>query len=118
MSGTIGQSKTRAKLQIAPVIMMIVPAIKRKRREKNPMKREISLSKNMCILSSREESALAVSAEIWRNGLNKVRISEFMEKKSTIFDKVCRFFWIKTFQPWAYHQESISKIAIIILYHA
>ena len=44
--------------------MSIMPAIKRNRREKNAMKREISLSKNICILSSREESALAVSAEI------------------------------------------------------
>ena len=64
MNGTSGQSMIRTKLQIAPTMMMKVPAINKNNREKKPIKRDISLSRNMCIFRSSEESALAVSADI------------------------------------------------------
>ena len=62
-----------------------------------------------------EESAEADSAEIWRKGWKRVRRSELMEKKSVRLAKEVRSFWIKTPQPFEYHQTNISVITIIIL---
>ena len=62
-----------------------------------------------------EAFSLAVSAEIWRNGLNKVRTIEVMEKESIMLERKTFVFRMKVAQPEAYHQKNISKIAISIL---
>ena len=46
-SGKNGQRIIRSKLKMPPMIIITVPAIRSTRREKNPMIRETSLSKNM-----------------------------------------------------------------------
>lgn len=87
------------------------------KREKNPTTRETRRSINIWNFKSKEDSALAESAEIWRNGLKRVRIKESIEKKSVILERKPRSFLIKTFHPCAYHHKNISAIAIFLLYH-
>ena len=105
----------RMKLKIPPIRMMIKPTTRRIRREKKPTMRETRRSMKVWNFKSREASELAVSADICRKGLNKVRIKEFIEKKSVILEKLRRIFSIKTCQPWVYHQEKTSMNAICIL---
>ncbi len=83
-SGIIGQMIISIKLKMQLTTIMRVPVIRRTRREKKPIMRETSRSINIWNLRSREAPAEAVSAEIWRKGLNKVRMRDPMEKKSVM----------------------------------
>ena len=75
------------KLIVPPTRIRNRPATRRTRRVAKPMKREIRRSINIWNFKSREAFSLAVSAEIWRNGLKSVRMSEFMEKKSIMLER-------------------------------
>ena len=66
--GMMGQRMMRMRQRMPPVIIIMVPVMSRVRREKKPTMRETRRSMNMWNLRSREDSALAVSAEIWRKG--------------------------------------------------
>ena len=90
--GIRGQSKMRARLKMPPKTMMTAPMMRRINLEKKPMMRETRRSMNIWNLRSREESALAEAAEIWRKGWKRVRIRESMEKKSVILARVARIF--------------------------
>ena len=63
-SGMKGQRMIKTRLMMPPSIIIRVPAISRKRRVKKPTMRETRRSINMWNLSSRDELALAVAAEI------------------------------------------------------
>ncbi len=78
----------RMRLRIPPTRMIIKPTTSRTRREKKPTIREMRRSMKVWNFKSREASELAVSADICRKGLNKVRIKEFIEKKSVILEKL------------------------------
>ena len=64
--GINGHKTISAKLKMPPIMMIRVPAISRKRREKNPIIRETSLSKNIWNLTSREAEPEAAPAKICR----------------------------------------------------
>lgn len=62
--GMSGQRIMRIPQRIPPIIIIMVPIIKRRIREKKPTIRETSRSINICILSCIEELAEAAPAEI------------------------------------------------------
>ena len=64
--GINGHRIISIKLKIPPKIIIRVPAMSRKRREKKPIMRETSLSKNIWNLMSREAEPEAAPAEICR----------------------------------------------------
>ena len=94
-----GQRIISKRPRIPLTTMINKPMTRRMRREEKPIIREIKRSINIWNFKSSEASVPAVSAEIWRNGLNKVRIKESIEKKSVMLEKPIRIFSIKTFQP-------------------
>lgn len=116
-SGIIGQSIMRIILRMLSIMIIMVPVVKRISREKKPTIREMRRSINIWNRISREACALELEADIWRNGLNNVRIRESMEKKSVMFERMDLFFLIKTLQPCKYHQMKglISIIVYIII---
>ncbi len=113
--GMTGHKMMRKRQTILPNIMIRLPTISRRRRVKKPTRREMKRSRKIWNFISKDESAFAEFAEIWRNGWNNVRMSESMEKKSVMFDNIPRILWMKTCQPRAYHQKNISTKAILKL---
>lgn len=114
-NGIIGQRIIRIKLTMPPKMIIMVPVNNNTKREKKPTTRETRRSMNMWNLRSSEALDEADSAEIWRKGLNKVRIKESIEKKSVIPERKPRNLLMKVCQPCAYHQKNMSTNAILIL---
>ena len=113
--GMSGQRIIRTRLMVPPRIIRIQPVMSKMSREKKPTMRETRRSTNICHLRSREESAAAESAEIWRKGLKRVRMREFIEKKSVRLEKAFLTLPIKTPQPEIYHQVKDFRIIITLL---
>ena len=101
--GITGQSTIKIKSNNPAKTIIITPTSNKINLEQNPIIRETSLSINAWNFKS-SEPELVVSAEICRYGLNNVRISESIEKKSDTLKNQARERTIKTRQPFAYHQ--------------
>jgi len=93
-----------------------VPDIKSIKREKKPMIREMRRSMNIWNLISKADCVLELEADIWRYGLNNVRIKESIEKKSVMSRRRDLFFLMKTLQPCKYHQmKGLANIMMLII---
>jgi hypothetical protein len=79
-SGKIGQSIIKTTVSTLIIAIMSIPVRSKIMRLKKPMMRETSRSVNMWNFNSSDDCREALSADIWRNGLNKVRINESIEK--------------------------------------
>ncbi len=117
MHGTSGQIIMVMSPRMPLAIMIMTPVMRMRKREKKPTKREMERSIKAWNFESREASLDALPAEICRYGWKRVRINDEIEKKSVRLAKRSLSLWTKTFQPAVYHQESISIIAITILYN-
>ena len=110
MHGTSGQIIMVMSPRMPLAIMIMTPVMRMRKRE---MERSIKAWN----FESREASLDALPAEICRYGWKRVRINDEIEKKSVRLAKRSLSLWTKTLQPAVYHQESISIIAITILYN-
>ena len=88
------------RLRLPPKIMRMLPVSNKMRRVEKPTRREIRRSMNIWNLRSSEAEPEAVSAEIWRYGLKRVRIKEDIEKKSARLKSHSRTLCAKVAQPF------------------
>ncbi|MBQ6393684.1 hypothetical protein IJH74_00305 [Candidatus Saccharibacteria bacterium] len=113
-NGSNGHRITESTLSINCRIKTIVPAINIPILTIAPIIRETNWSRNALNLSPKA-ALLVPPAEICLKGVNKVFISDPIEKKSTVSRNLFPSFAIKIFQPFKYHQVIISATIILSL---